>query len=176
MRAARYLPLLLASATLHITACAPPLNWREVKTDGGALSLLLPCKPERRTRQVVLAEAAASMEVLACDADGTTWGLTSADLGSVATVGAALAALRAARPKNLDGRETAAHEVRIGGLSRAAQPLRLRVEGRKPNGEPVVEHSMLFARGSRIFHAVALGGAPSPDALETFFGSLRLAS
>lgn len=172
MSAVRRLPPALAGLALLLAACAPPLDWREVRPQGAALTVLLPCKPERRSRQVVLADTPVQMEVLACNAEGTTWGLTSGDLGEARRVGPALAALRAARIANLDGRETEAHAPQAASSARDAQPLRLRVEGRRPDGQAVTEQSLLFARGTRVFHAVALGGAPSQDALDTFFGSL----
>lgn len=156
-----------------VMGCTPTLDWRQVRPENGAMALLLPCKPERRTRPVVLADVSVAVEVLACGAGGTTWGLTSADLGEAARVGPALAALRAARSINLEGRETEARVVAIAELASKPPPLRLRVEGRMPDGQPVVEHSLLFARGSQVFHAAALGGAPSADALDTFFDSLE---
>ncbi|MBA2722120.1 MAG: hypothetical protein H0W48_05405 [Methylibium sp.] len=163
-------PLGLAA---FVTGCSPTLDWRQVRPEGGAVTLLLPCKPERRTRAVVLADVSATVEVLACSAGGTTWGMTSADLGEPARVGPALAALRAARTTNLEGRETEARAVRLAKLAAEPAPLRLRVEGRKPDGQPIVEHSLLFAHGSRVFQAVVLGGAPSARALETFFDGIE---
>lgn len=178
MLSVRRFPPALAGLALLLAACAPPLDWREVRPRGAALTVLLPCKPERRSRQVVLADAPVQMEVLACTAEGTTWGLTSGDLGEARRVGPALAALRAARIANLDGRETEARAPQAAGSAGSAfdaQSLRLRVEGRRPDGQAVTEQSLLFARGTRVFHAVALGGAPSQDALDTFFGSLAQA-
>lgn len=155
-----------------LVACSPTLDWRQARPEGAALVVLLPCKPERRSREVVLGDAPAKLEVLACSADGTTWGLSTAELGDAGRVAAALAALRAARVANLEGRETEARAARIDGMSAEPPPLRLRVEGRRPDGETVTEHSLLFARGTQVFHAVALGGRPSAEALETFFGSI----
>ncbi|MBA3597666.1 MAG: hypothetical protein H0W40_09850 [Methylibium sp.] len=167
------LSLLSIGLAAFVPGCSPTLDWRQVRAEGGAVTLLLPCKPERRTRPVVLGDVSATVEVLACGAGGTTWGLTSADMGEPAQVGPALAALRAARSDNLEGRETEARAVRFAKLASEPPPLRLRVEGRKPDGQPIVEHSLLFAHGSHVFHAAALGGAPSDRALETFFEGLE---
>ncbi len=35
------------AACLFLGACNPSLNWREVRPDNTALSLLLPCKPDK---------------------------------------------------------------------------------------------------------------------------------
>ena len=161
------------AAGLWVTACSPALDWRQVRPEGAAVVALFPCKPERRTRQVVLADQPVALQVLGCTASGTTWGLSSADLGDAARIDAALRALRQARSRNLDGRETAAQPLRLDGMSPNAQAVRIRVAGRRPDGSAVTEESALFARGTRVFHAAALGGNPSSEALETFFGNLK---
>ena len=42
-------------------------------------------------------------------------------------------------------------------------------------GTPVRERALLFSQGTRVFHAAALGGEPQAEALEVFFGGLKLA-
>ena len=44
----------LAVAALS-SACTPSLNWREVRFDDGGLVVLLPCKPDKATRDITLA-------------------------------------------------------------------------------------------------------------------------
>lgn len=164
---------LVAAALWALTGCAPDLNWREVRPAGSTLVALLPCKPDRQTRTIPLAGGEASMEVLGCSAGGTTWAVATADVGDPARVAPALAGLRAARTRNLEGREG---EARPGEVSGAAPgTLRLTVEGRRPDGTPVRERALLFSQGTRVFHAAALGGEPPAEALEVFFGGLKLA-
>ncbi len=165
-------PFVLIAIVATTAACSPTLDWREARPEGGAITVLLPCKPERRTRQVVLADATTTVEVLACEAGGTTWGVTSADVADAERIGPVMAAMRAARAQNLDGRETEARPVQTRGTLFDSPPLRLKVEGRRPDGQPVTEHSLLFAYGSRVLHVAAIGGSPSERALETFFDSL----
>jgi len=164
--------LVVASAAL--AACSPALDWREVRPDGGVLTAWLPCKPQRRVREIDLAGGRVSMEMLGCRAQGSTWGLTSADVGDTARVEPALAALRTARAANLGGEETSAtpSAVPAGPASRPA--LALRVAGRNAAGEAVVERSLLFAAGTRVFHVAVIGIEPSAEALDSFFGQLRL--
>ncbi len=173
MFAARILSC-VAACGAALAACAPALDWREVRSSGDALVALLPCKPERRTRQVPLAGPPVALEQLSCHADGTTWALSSADVGDAARVAPALEALRAARARNLDGRETQARPAQVAGMTPQPLALRLRVDGRRPDGSALREESLQFARGTRVFQVAALGGTPSADALETFFGSLTL--
>lgn len=163
-----------AALALGLAACAPALDWREARSGGDTLTALLPCKPERRSRSVPLAGAPVLLEQLSCHADGTVWAVTTADVGDPARVGAALEALRAARVLNLQGRETAVRPARVAGMTPQPLALRYSVDGRRPDGSALREESLQFARGTRVFHAAALGGAPSADALETFFDGLKL--
>lgn len=157
---------------MSFLGCTPALDWRETRAAGDGMVVLLPCKPERQVRELPLAGAPVAMELLACEADGSTWALTSADLGEAARVAPALEALRAARTRSLAGRELVAapQPLRVA----SGEALRITVEGHRPDGSAVTEQSLLFARGTRVYQATVLGGMPTPEVLEMFFGGLRL--
>jgi hypothetical protein len=165
--------LWLAAGVL-LVACTPTLDWREVRPSGTSLVALMPCKPTRQVRPLPLGGAPVPVELLACAAGGTTWSLTAADLGDAARVPDVLTALRSARARNLEGQEIASQTFQVTGMTPYPQAVRFLVSGRRPDGEPLVEHAVVFAQGPRVFQAAALGGKPLPDALETFFGGLRL--
>lgn len=152
--------------------CSPALDWREVRTEGGVLSAWLPCKPDRRARELSLEAAPLKFELLSCTAGDSTWGIASAAV-DVGATGAALHALRAARLRNLDGRELSAQPFELKGVAPRPEASRFTVAGRRPDGSEVIEHAAVFAHGGRVFHAAVLGGAPSAQALETFFDNLR---
>jgi hypothetical protein len=156
-----------------LAACSPALDWREVRPGGSELVALLPCKPERAMRALELAGAPVQFELLACNAEGTTWAVGSADVGDAARVPAALEALRAARIANLVGRETASAPFQPRGSAPLAGAKRFTVEGRRPDGAAVVEHSVVFAQGTRVFHAAALGASPQAPAVDSFFEGLE---
>lgn len=163
---------LVAGLVLGLSACSPSLDWREVRAEGGALTVWLPCKPQRRVRDLDLAGKRVSMEMLGCRAEGSTWGLTSADVGEASRVEPALEALRKARSENLGAPEVAsAVELPSGAGRRPA--LGLRIVGRDAQGEPAVERSLIFSGGTQVFHLAVIGREPSPDALDSFFGQLR---
>lgn len=166
------LPVWAVALLLFASGCSPALDWREVRPDGGVLTAWLPCKPERRVRDVVLAGATVPLELLACSADGSTWGVASAPWRDAGTVGAALEALRAGRRQALDGTESEQRPVALAGVAPHAGAGRFTVQGRRPDGSALTERAVVFAHGGRVFHAAALGGAPSPLALETFFDNL----
>ncbi len=167
---------LIRSAVLLLAggACSPVLDWREVRPAGAGITASFPCKPERQERSVSLGGGSVSLQMLVCSAGGVTWGLGTAEMTDPARVAEALAALRASRLVNLDGRELEAQPLALAGMTPNPQAVRLRIAGRRPDGSEITERAWLFARGTRVFHVAALGGGPSHEALETFFGGLKL--
>lgn len=166
--------VLSATALLLVGACSPTLDWREVRPAGAGVVVTFPCKPERQERSIALAGASVSMQMLVCSAGGVTWGLGTAEMSDPARVTEALAALRASRIANLDGRESEAQALALAGMTPNPQAVRLRILGQRPDGSKITERAWLFARGTRIFHLAALGGDPSDEALASFFGGLKL--
>ena len=77
---------MLAAAGL-LAACAPALDWRDVRLEGSGVLLLFPCKPDSQTRTLSLAGASVRLSLHACSAAGSTWALAVADLGDPARVG-----------------------------------------------------------------------------------------
>lgn len=50
---------------------------------------------------------------------------------------------------------------------------RLQFEGRMPDGRAVHEQVAVFAKGTQVFQAVALGPSLDAEATSTFFDSIR---
>ncbi|WP_295642172.1 hypothetical protein [uncultured Methylibium sp.] len=167
-------PIAFFAVLLLAGACSPTLDWREVRPAGAGVSAMFPCKPERQERPISLAGATVSLQMLVCSAGGVTWGLGTAEVSDPARVAAALAALRASRLDNLGGRELEVQALALAGMTPNPQAVRLRIAGRRPDGSEILEQAWLFARGTRVFHVAALGGAPSDEALGAFFGGLKL--
>lgn len=158
-----------------LVGCSPVLDWREVRIADGTLVALFPCKPQRLTRNVALAGNPVDLELVSCNAGGTTWSVTSGDVGDAARVGPALSALHDTRLVALAGRETDRVAAMPAGATPHVQSMRFTVEGQRPDGTKVSEISLVFARNDRVFHVGALGANPSPEAIETWIDSLKLA-
>ena len=47
------------------------------------------------------------------------------------------------------------------------------LEGRYPDGKPVLGQVAVFSRGTVVFQATALGVTPSSEAADTYFSGLR---
>lgn len=169
--------LLALAAGLAGLGCSPALDWRVVRPAQSSVEVLMPCKPERVERRLAFPGGApVALELQACDADGSTWAVSSAALGDPARVPEALERLRASRQASLAGAEVAPPRAY---RPRAAAPLpgslRFEVRGRRPDGREVLERAALFAVGDRVFHLAVVDGAPSADALERFFDQVAIA-
>jgi hypothetical protein len=163
-------------AGVLLLACAPALDWREVRPAGGGIVLLMPCKPDSHARQVHLGSDAVRLELHACIAAGTTWALAFADVGDPARVGPALVELQASAARNLAAAvEPLQLPLKAEGATPNPASRRVQLQGHMPDGRAVTEQVAVFAKGTRVYQAVALGGALDPEAVDSFFGSLRLA-
>jgi hypothetical protein len=156
-----------------LAACAPVLDWRELKLDEGRLRVLFPCKPASHARQVALQDQLLRLELHACTAGGTTWAVAFADTADPARVGSALSALRHAAAQNLGASAPRVLALQVEGATPNPASERVQFEGRLPDGRPVTEQVAVFAKGTRVFQAVALGDRLDAEAADGFFASLR---
>jgi hypothetical protein len=164
------MPMLAAGL---LGSCAPALDWREVRPAASGISVLFPCKPDSHARRVNLGPGAVRLELHACTAGGTTWALAFADLADPAHVGPALSELRAAAAANLAASAPQVLSIKVEGATPNPESRRLQLQGRMPDGRAVVEQLAVFAKGKRVFQAVAMGERLDPESMDTFFGSLR---
>lgn len=159
---------------IGVMGCAPVLDWREVRPAGSGVSLLFPCKPDSQSRLVRLAGTQVRLVLLACAAGGSTWGLAHADVVDPASVGVALAELRAAATANLSASSMLELPLKVDGATPNPSSSRVQLAGRLPDGRAVNSQVAVFAKGTRIFQATLIGEGWPADAPDTFFSSLRL--
>lgn len=162
-------------AAMLLLACAPALDWREVRPAGGGIVLLMPCKPDSHARQVKLGPDVVRLELHACTAAGTTWALAFGDVGDPARVGPALMELQASAARNLAApAEPLQLPLKAEGATPNPASRRVQLQGQMPDGRAVTEQVAVFAKGMRVYQAVALGAALDAEAVDGFFDSLRL--
>ena len=167
-------PFVCVAAALALAACSPTLNWREVRPEGSEAQLLLPCRPASATRSIVLAGQPLRLSMLACDAGDVTWALAHADVGDPARVGPVLEALRRAAAGNVGAAQGDPLPLAVAGATPNPATMRLRLAGRLPDGSAVAEEVAVFAYGSRVYQASALGAQLPAEGTDTFFASLRV--
>lgn len=162
-------------AAVCSAACTPTLDWRDVQPAGSHVQLLMPCKPARLARRIVLAGASVEMTLLACEAGGDTYAVGFADLQDPGRVTAALEELARAAKANLRAATASrAASARIEGMTPNASATRLSLQGHLPDGRAVVETVVVFAYGTSVVQATVVGSRPEPSAVETFVESLRV--
>ena len=61
-------------AVVVLGACSPALDWRTVELEG--LRTVLPCKPDRAARDVVLGELPVRMSMAGCEAQGALFAIS----------------------------------------------------------------------------------------------------
>ena len=101
----------LALCAVGLSACAPALNWREVRpADAEGLLATFPCKPQQAQRQIPLPGLPdlVTVHLLSCEAEGSRWALSHLSVADASQVPVALRALAAATRGNL---ETASREA-----------------------------------------------------------------
>ena len=160
-------------AAVALGACAPALDWRDVRADAAGLQLQFPCKPVQQQRTLPLAGAPVVLTLLVCSADAHTFGLAHADVADPARVQPALQELAAAALRNIGGSSTRSAAFQLTGATPNAASLRQRLAGRLPEGKPAQMELALFAVGTRVFQASVLGEDLRDEAADTFMASLR---
>jgi hypothetical protein len=89
-------------------------------------------------------------------------------------VAAALDELRSAAAGNLGTAATQPLALRVPGATPNPASGRVLVSGKLPDGTAVQEQVAVFTLGTKVFQATVLGPQLPADAVETFFGSLRV--
>jgi len=164
-------PLLALLAAL--AACSPALDWREVRPEGSDVTMLFPCRPDKHERTIRIAGADLRMRMHSCDAAGRTFSLAVVDAGEPTRVEPLLAALKASAAANIGGTPAQQPFAPPGATPNPGSAL-LRVEGRLPDGRRVTEHAAFFVRGLRLHQATAIGETLPEDAVQTYFGAIKL--
>lgn len=156
-------------------ACAPALDWREVRPESSGLVALFPCKPFGNARRLNLVGESVEMTLYTCSAAGATYAIAFADVGQPHRVGQALEDLAVAAARNIGaGAVHTTAPLRVQGMTPNPRALRRTVAGQLGDGRPVQEHVAVFSRGLRVFQATVIAEKLDADAVEMFFGALRL--
>lgn len=173
-------PVGLAGAVLVLAACNPTFNWREVRPDNTALSLLLPCKPDKAEKTVPLGGQPVALLMLGCDAGEVTFAVAVADIGDVSRAETVLAQWQALTLANMKagpaGTGPGASQVtpfRPAGMAGGAPALMVKASGQRADGRAVAGQAAYFSRGSQLFQVVLYAGVIDAEVAETYFSSLK---
>lgn len=179
----------LVGVLAALAACSPALDWRTVRHDAAAVEAVLPCKPERATREVPLlgpGQPPVALHMLSCRAAGHTFAVAAVRLPDGVADGtaaqwlaawrrAAWATLRVTAPP--DGVPPGWAPVPCGGSATAALPQPCwRGPGHGPDGQPLQAEWHWRVEGPWLVQRALYGPGLADDARETFFGGVTRAA
>lgn len=165
----------IAAAGVLLVACNPAFNWREVRPDNTALSLLLPCKPDKATRTVPMGGQPTELAMLGCETSAVTFAIATATVKDASQMAAVLTGWQTATLANMKATGTGeTMPLKMPGASVQPSAVLVRAEGRRADGSAVQSQAAYFAHGAQVFQAVMYADKIEPDVRETFFSSLKL--
>ena len=160
-------------ATVALGACSPTFDWRSVPLPDTQLVTQLPCRPARFQRDVTVAGVPLKLFMLSCEAGGVTYGVATAEVDDPARVDPVLFALRGAAAAAIRSTDSTAGALNLQGITPFSGNSSAHLHGQTPDGEPVDEAIRVFARGTRVFQASAIGSDLPDAALAPFEAGLR---
>jgi hypothetical protein len=160
-------------ALTQLWACTPTFDWRSVPLPDTQLVTELPCKPSRFQRDVVVAGVTLKLFMLSCETGGVTYGVATADVGDPARIDAVLVALHDSAAAAVRSADSRAGAFNIHGATPFSGNSSAHLHGQRPDGETVDESVRVFARGTRVFQASAVGASLPEAALKPFEDGLR---
>jgi hypothetical protein len=159
-------------AALVLTACSAELDWRELHWEDGKLKVLLPGRPAKSAREVLLGGEKLSMQMLQTQMTGMAFGVAYAPLppGDPAAL---LPLARDALIGNIDGRLVTEREVDVRGT--AAKGREFTGEG-VVAGTPMLVAARVVAANGRFYQVVFVGRKDRAERvdLSLYLGSLTL--
>ncbi len=163
---------------LALAGCNPSLNWREVRSETSPLRMLLPCKPDKATRDVEMGGQTLALDMQGCDAAGATFAVSHVQVADPGQAAALLAGWRSAVLAHLHAAGPSVAPFKPAGSWDLAESVRLQAAGRRADGSAVTVQAVWFARregtGAHLFHAVVYTERPAPEVAEAFFSALVL--
>lgn len=165
--------LIAAMAMGASLGCSPTLDWRSVVLPDTQLVTELPCRPARFQRDVTVAGVPLKLFMLSCEAAGVTYGVATAEVGDPARVDAVLFALRDSAATAIRSSEVAPGALNMRGVTPFSGNSSATLHGQRPDGEKIEESIRVFARGTRVFQASAVGVTLPAAALGPFEDGLH---
>ena len=173
--------LLAGAAAFAVAACSPVFNWREVPIGGEAeLVALLPCKPDRAQRDLLLGSQPIAVQMIGCEAGGATFAVAQAGASDAVQARDWLAAWHSQARAQWAGASIEEHVATVPRAAPEPAPLRFEAgaQGAAKPGRMQV-HQLWFAHAQRngtvsLYQATVLGAPSAPEAVQTFFEGMRL--
>ena len=161
--------VLALAAALALAACYAELDWREFTSPEGRFTVMLPSKPARESRELVLAGSPTTMHMVSAHATEMAFGVGYADLPPGTDPKRAIDEGRAALLRNIGGVVIA--ERALDGVTGVG----FEAEG-AAEGNPMRLAARVLVSGDRYYQVVLVARAARADEVDRalFPGSFRL--
>lgn len=162
-----------------LAACSPEQNWRQVAFEGSTLQAMLPCKPDRTTREVPLGGVPVPLQVAGCESGDALLVVMTAALQPGADAQTVLQGWRELTLRHVQagadaGQSTAWHAA---GWLPLASAMRQTVTGRRSDGSAVTAHMAwaALAEGEhvRLVHAAVYAPQARPQLAQGLMDGLK---
>jgi hypothetical protein len=162
-------PNLALAAALAVAACYAELDWREFNSPEGGFTVMLPSKPARESRELVLAGGKTTMHMVSAHAPEMAFGVGYADLPPGTDPARALDEGRTVLVRNISGRVTA--ERALEGVA----GVEFEADG-EAGGNPMRLAARVVVSGNRYYQVVLIARAARAGEVDRtiFPGSFRL--
>lgn len=157
-----------------LSACAPALNWRDVRLEGTSLVGLLPCKPDHGARVLPTGAKPVTITMMGCDANGATFTLAHVAVQDATEAVTVQALWQAATLSTLRGQTLSALPFPLKGSSTSPAAVQVKATGVRPDGKPVSLQAVWFATAGQVFQVAMYADQAQPEVAETYFSGLRL--
>jgi hypothetical protein len=160
---------LTLTAVLVLSACSPALDWRTVELEG--LRTVLPCKPDRAARDVVLGELPVRMSMAGCEAQGALFAISQVAVPAGTDAADLEQAWRSAALAQMQ----ASHREILTLAQRPQSPtVRLtRAIGLRPDGSPVQASLAWITHKGSVYHLAVYAKALDATLTEPLLGDLQ---
>lgn len=160
-------------AAVLLGACSPTFDWRDVRMENSAVSVLMPAKPSVATRPVTLKGRQYQMTMSAAEVQHVMFAVGTLKVTDPGMAGATMTAMKDALLNNIGataGTETVtrAEDGRILELNAIGRP--------DAAGQVRSLHARFVARDTLIVQALVAGPQKTltPELVETFMTSLKV--
>ncbi|MEB0112399.1 hypothetical protein QN397_13645 [Variovorax sp. RTB1] len=182
--ARRWFPGLLF--LLLLPGCSPVFNWRDVTVTDNLLALL-PCKPDRATRNLeVPGIERISISMTGCPAGDATFAIAQAEAGSAEQAAMWLAAWKASTRAQWPDAQLTETVATVAGadeasasrftITRAAEEAARKASVQSGSAEIVWFTNAVDGTHVTVYQAIVLGKPSAVDATSTFFEGVRLSA
>lgn len=161
--------VLAAIAVLVLGACSPALDWRTVELEG--LRTVLPCKPDRAARDLLLGELPVRMSMAGCEAQGALFAISQVTVPAGTDAAGLEQAWRSAALAQMQ----ASHIEVLTLPQRPQSPtVRLiRASGLRPDGSPVQASLAWVADKGSVYYLAVYAKALDATLTEPLLGDLQ---